>query len=81
MTTRSTLLAEIDAFLRDANLSERAFSIAVYGDHRFVKRLRSGRSITLASIEKAEEFIAGHRGSAGQVGNTNLPPADRDRAA
>lgn len=56
-TTRGAALAAIDAFLAEADLSEREFSLRVANNPRLVARLRRVEALTLRSIEEAERFI------------------------
>lgn len=57
MSTRDTIVRKIEAFLARSGISERQFGIEVYGDHKLMKRLRSGAGVTLTVIEKAERFM------------------------
>src|SRR3546814_13042199 len=47
---------KIEGFLARSGMSERQFGIEVYGDHKLMKRLRSGAGVTLTVIEKAERL-------------------------
>lgn len=58
MDTRQAVLAKIEAFLQRSGMSARRFGIEATGDHKLVKRLRSGAGVTLTVIEKAERYIA-----------------------
>lgn len=57
MSTRNTLLNRIDAYLAKTGMSERQFSMRVTADHKWLARLRRGQ-VSLASIERAETFMA-----------------------
>jgi antitoxin (DNA-binding transcriptional repressor) of toxin-antitoxin stability system len=61
MDVRSLVLAEIERFLAETGMSERAFGLAAVTDHRLVRRLREGRGVTLTTIERAAAFISAHR--------------------
>lgn len=56
MQTRAHILVQIEAFLRQAGISEREFGLRAVNDHKFVPRLRAGRA-TLGRIERAEAFM------------------------
>jgi len=58
MSTRDTLLAQIDAYLARTKMSGRAFSLLVGRDHKWLSRLRQGL-VTLQSIERAEAVLRG----------------------
>lgn len=58
MATRTSFLARVDAFLRATGMSSYRFGVEAVGDGKFVRRLRTGSSVTLRLIERAEAFIA-----------------------
>jgi hypothetical protein len=58
MSTRDTLLAQIDAYLERTKMSPRSFSLLVGRDHKWLSRLRRGM-VTLQSIERAEAVLRG----------------------
>ena len=57
MTVREAILARIEAYRSRAGLSERAFGLAVCGDHKLVARIRAS-GVTLDRIERVEAFMA-----------------------
>ena len=57
MSTREAVVEKVEKFLSAAGMSERQFGIEAVGDHKFLKRLRSGHGVTLTVIEKAERFM------------------------
>lgn len=59
--TRDAIIAAIDCFQKEMGLSDLAFSNSAVGSNKFVGRLRRGQSVTLASIEKAENWMAAER--------------------
>ena len=60
MSSRDLILTQISGFLREFGMSEAQFGLAVGGDHKFMARLRAG-SVTLALIERAEDFMRRRR--------------------
>lgn len=56
-TIRAAIIRSIGDFLAESGMSERAFGLAVNGNHKFVKRLRDGDGVTLGSIENAERVM------------------------
>lgn len=58
MTVQSDLLLEIEAFLAaHGGMAESTFGLRAVNDGKFVRRLRSGANMTLATIERAREFM------------------------
>jgi len=55
---REALLAKVEAFCVKHGMSRHAFGLAAVGDERFVRRLASGKGVTLTTIERAERFMA-----------------------
>lgn len=56
--TRGRLLAQIDAFLKAQDMSEREFGLRAASNHKFVARLRDRDvGVTLTVIERAEAFM------------------------
>ncbi len=60
MSARETVVEDVETFLAKTGLSEWQFGMAAVGDHKFLKRLRSGHGVTLTVIEKAERFMREH---------------------
>lgn len=55
--TRAEILARIESFLKEKDISEREFGLQAVGNHKFIRRLRGGLGVTLTSIERAEAFM------------------------
>ncbi|GAB1261425.1 hypothetical protein [Aurantivibrio plasticivorans] len=54
------LLLKIADYCKQAELSESTFGRLVVNDGKFVKRLRSGRGVTLKTLNKVNEYIRNH---------------------
>lgn len=61
MSTVKSLIAEIEAFCGDAEIAEATFGTRAAKDGKFVKRLRGGAGVTLATVEKVQAYIAEQR--------------------
>lgn len=60
--THDAFLAEIDAFIAQHGMTDAHFGIAALNDHKFVQRLRSGRSsTTLRTADKVRAFMREYR--------------------
>jgi len=57
MSTVATLLQEIEAFCRSAEMSESMFGKRVANDGKFVGRLRDGADLTVGMLDRARAFI------------------------
>lgn len=57
MTTTAQFLAHIDAFLERSGMAATRFGKAAVGDPNFVHDVRSGRSPSLALVERVNAFI------------------------
>jgi hypothetical protein len=80
MDTRTYALARIEAFLVKTGMSAGTFGMEAVGDHKLVKRLRSGAGVTLTSIEKAEAFMESRGADLGIDWSAhNAPSGDPDR--
>ncbi|MEQ8251552.1 MAG: hypothetical protein RIB41_09975 [Oceanibaculum nanhaiense] len=55
--TRVNIIRSIEAYCAAEGISERQFGIEAVGDHKLLKRLRSGAGVTLTVIEKIEAYI------------------------
>lgn len=61
MSTISSLLAEIEAFLAETGMKKTVFGRAALNDGAFVKRLQDGGGVTLATVDRVRAYIAKHR--------------------
>ena len=61
MDTVSTLLLEIEAFCREAEIAEATFSTRAVNDGKFVRRLREGANVTVALVDRVRAYIAAER--------------------
>ncbi len=57
---RSALLARIDAYQKATGKSDSAIGKDMLNDDRFVKRIRAGGGFTLATFQKATEWLDAH---------------------
>ncbi len=57
---RTQVTDAISGYLATTGLSARAFGIQAAGSEHFVRRLRSGTSIRLGTIERVLSWIADH---------------------
>jgi hypothetical protein len=64
MSTVESLLAEIEAFCREAEIAEATFGTRAAKDGKFVRRLREGAGVTTRTVENVRAYIAQHRRSA-----------------
>lgn len=69
MSTRETLLAEIDLYLSLSGLTPTRFSVLSTGDRAFVSQLRKGRQPRADMIDRVRGYMAEH------------PPGGRFRSA
>lgn len=60
MDTKAQLLAEVEAFIQARQLSDTAFGLHAVNDGKFVRRLRGGANMTLATIDRVRAFIHTH---------------------
>lgn len=65
MSIAADLLAEIDAFIRESEISQTAFGVRALNDGRFVGRLREGSGITVATVDRVRAYIAAERAKVG----------------
>lgn len=64
MSSTKKLLADIEAFLAKTGMSETEFNRTAAPDHHFIRRLRSGKSCTLATADAVRLFMATHKSRA-----------------
>jgi hypothetical protein len=56
-TTQEEFLAEIEAFLAVRAIAETTFGRRAVNDGKFVARIRAGKGITLATMERVRRFM------------------------
>ncbi len=64
MSSTKKLLADIEAFLAKTGMSETEFNRTAAPDHHFIRRLRSGKSCTLATADSVRLFMATYKARA-----------------
>lgn len=57
MTIQEEFLAEVDRFLAATGMAESTLGRLAVNDGKFVGRLRSGRTVTLAVLERARSWM------------------------
>ena len=68
MDTAQEIVAEIERFCRRFGIAESTFGNRAINDGKFVGRLRNGRRVTTATVEKVRAYMAAHESDAA-VGN------------
>jgi len=58
MSIVATLLGEIEAFCRQADITESIFGRRAVDDSKFVARLRSGKGVTVATVERVRAYMS-----------------------
>jgi hypothetical protein len=85
MTVQSDLLREIETFLAARHsMAETTFGKLAVNDGKFVRRLRDGCNMTLATIDRVRLFIASQKPvavPASSADDTAKPKAKRSRAS
>lgn len=61
MSTISDLLREIEAFCEEIGIAEATFGSRAVRDGKFVGRLRDGKGVTIATIDRVRAYIAAER--------------------
>lgn len=69
MKSMQALLAEIEAYLAATGIAPTRFGVDIDGDRHLVRRIRSGRPVTMAKAERIIDYI-----------RSNPPPKRRGRA-
>lgn len=69
MSTVEELISEIEGFCREAGIAEATFGTRAVNDGKFVGRLRLGKGITVATVDRVRGYIATQR--AGAAAKTN----------
>ena len=60
MTDKELLIQEIEIYCNAAGIAESTFGLQVVNDGKFVGRLRDGKGVTIATIEKVRCYLADH---------------------
>ncbi len=71
MDDAKILITEIETYCRRAGVAESTFGRQVVNDGKFVRRIREGKRVTSATIDKIRAFIAANSGDA----DTTAPAA------
>jgi hypothetical protein len=79
MSTVKSLIAEIEAFCKEADIAEATFGTRAAKDGKFVKRLRGGAGVTLSTVERVQAYMADQRKMLARPKRRR--PADDRRAA
>lgn len=61
MSIQEDFLAEIDRFLAGAGMAETTFGRLAANDGKFVGRLRKGRTVTVAVLERTRAWMEANR--------------------
>jgi hypothetical protein len=62
-----TLISKIQAHCQAAGMAETTFGRVAVNDGKFVGRLRAGKQITLATLERVEAYLAKNSTEAAQA--------------
>ena len=85
MNDHGHLLDDIAEFCRRAGIAESTFGRRAVNDGKFVGRLRDGRRVTTATVERVRRYLARHSGGNGRdaepVGGASSLPATQPRGA
>lgn len=66
MAIVADLLASIERFCADTDLSESVFSRRAANDGKFVRRLRDGADVNVGTVERIHSYIAAERDRLGK---------------
>lgn len=69
-TSREILLSEVEAFLARSGMPPTAFGELLMNDRHLVRRLRSGRDVTLSTADRIRQFILAREGGSGTAGSS-----------
>lgn len=73
MTELQTFIDEIENYCRSRAMAESTFGRVAVNDGKFVGRLRSGRGVTMKTIERVRAFIAENGGAAASNSSAASP--------
>jgi len=71
MSTVEDLIVEIEGFCREAGIAEATFGTRAVNDGKFVGRLRVGKGITVATVDRVRGYIAAQRAAAAAKANSS----------
>lgn len=74
MADINVLIGEIEEFCRRQEISKSTFGLRVVNDGKLVNRLKDGKGVTLKTINRIQNYLAGHSGT---VGNTDSHNNDK----
>ena len=80
MDVQNELVDEIEAYCRDAGIAETTFGRIVVNDGKFVGRLREGKGVTTATVDRVRRFLA-ENGAAPGAGTPDPAPQTAAAAA
>jgi SAM-dependent methyltransferase len=72
MNEQASLIAEIEAFCRQAGVAESTFGRRVVNDGKFVGRLRDGKGVTTATVAKVRSYLTKQNKSAAESQKGNM---------
>jgi hypothetical protein len=76
MSVQAELLREIEAFLAQrGDMAETTFGRLAVNDGKLVGRLRSGRNMTLATIERTRRFLRDQAVASRSTPTEGAPPS------
>ena len=61
MNIATALLRDIEAYLERTGVAETTFGRRVVNDGKFVGRLRDGKGITIATVERVQAFLSANQ--------------------
>jgi hypothetical protein len=67
MSIRAAILARIEKYLAASGMGSQRFGRIAVGDEKLVRRLRSGKGVTLTTVERLEAFMRDHPPASGSV--------------
>ena len=59
MDVRDELVGEIEAYCRESGIAETTFGRIAVNDGKFVGRLRDGKGVTTATVDRVRRFLVG----------------------
>lgn len=81
MDIRSSLVDEIESYCREAGIAESTFGRIVVNDGKFVGRLREGKNVTTATVERVRRFLDENGGAPSSAVAEPAEPAPPDAQA